>query len=102
MKKLEGIERKGAILATLHRLKQLCDHPVLLTKDPLPDPGGDQDRSLVTEMLINRSSKLERLLEMVKELRDEGERCLIFTQYIGMGEILKLVLQQELRSPCSI
>lgn len=99
MKELEGIERKGAILATLTRLKQLCDHPVLLTKESLPDIQGDEDSSLVTEMLISRSSKLERLLEMVKELRDEGERCLIFTQYIGMGEILKHVLQRELEEP---
>jgi len=100
MKELKGIERKGAILATLTHLKQLCDHPVLLTKDFLPDSQGKQeDSSLVTEMLINRSSKLERLLEMVKELRDEGERCLIFTQYIGMGEILKHVLMQELGEP---
>ncbi|GGH36464.1 DEAD/DEAH box helicase [Paenibacillus segetis] len=100
VKELKGIERKGAILATLTHLKQLCDHPVLLTKDFLPDAQGEQeDSSLVTEMLINRSSKLERLLEMVKELRDEGERCLIFTQYIGMGEILKHVLQGELGEP---
>lgn len=99
MKELEGIERKGAILATLTHLKQLCDHPVLLTKESLPDIQDDQDSSFNTEMLINRSSKLERLLEMVKELRDEGERCLIFTQYIGMGEILKQVLHRELGEP---
>ena len=27
MQKLEGMERKGAILAALTQLKQLCDHP---------------------------------------------------------------------------
>ena len=36
---------------------------------------------------------------MVKELREEGDRCLIFTQYIGMGQMLQLVLQQELEEP---
>ena len=25
-------------------------------------------------------------MELVRELRDEGERCLIFTQYIGYGQ----------------
>lgn len=101
MQKLEGIERKGAILAALTKLKQLCDHPVLMTKEPLPDtttPTGENS-SIDTEMLVSRSSKLERLLAMVKELREEGERCLIFTQYIGMGQMLKLVLQQELQEP---
>ncbi|WP_422659432.1 DEAD/DEAH box helicase [Paenibacillus sp. EC2-1] len=99
MQKLEGIERKGAILSALTQLKQLCDHPMLLTKEALPEITGDSGRKLDTETLINRSSKLERLLSMVKELREEDERCLIFTQYIGMGEMLQQVLQQELGEP---
>jgi superfamily II DNA or RNA helicase len=102
MQKLEGIERKGAILAALTQLKQLCDHPTLLTKEPLPESRAATSADgllLDTETIISRSSKLERLLAMVKELRDEGDRCLIFTQYIGMGEMLKLVLQQELEEP---
>ncbi|WP_025688099.1 DEAD/DEAH box helicase, partial [Paenibacillus zanthoxyli] len=52
-----------------------------------------------TSLLIERSAKLERLLAMVKELREEGERCLIFTQYIGMGQMLQRVLREELREP---
>jgi superfamily II DNA or RNA helicase len=102
MQKLEGIERKGAILAALTQLKQLCDHPALLRKEPLPESRAATSADgllLDTETIISRSSKLERLLAMVKELRDEGDRCLIFTQYIGMGEMLKLVLQQELEEP---
>lgn len=102
MQKLEGIERKGAILATLTHLKQLCDHPMLMTKEPLPESSQSSsvnDIDVDIERMINRSSKLERLLAMVKELREEGERCLIFTQYIGMGQMLKLVLEQELQEP---
>ena len=103
MQQLDGIERKGAILATLTKLKQLCDHPALMTKEPLPDmdPTTDNgsDIEIDIERLINRSSKLERLLAMVRELREEGERCLIFTQYIGMGQMLQLVLEHELQEP---
>jgi SNF2 family DNA or RNA helicase len=99
MQKLEGIERKGAILSTLTHLKQLCDHPVLLTKEAYQEPSKGKDNLLDIETLISRSAKLERLLAMVKELREEGERCLIFTQYIGMGQILQQVLQQELQEP---
>ncbi|WP_440119638.1 DEAD/DEAH box helicase [Paenibacillus sp. QZ-Y1] len=107
MKELEGIKRKGAILSALTQLKQLCDHPLLLTKEALPEtvsPDGSvtsydlyspQDMA----MLISRSAKLERLMELVRELRDEGERCLIFTQYIGMGQMLQQVLRQELQEP---
>lgn len=97
MNKLEGIERKGAILAALTSLKQLCDHPVLLTKESLPDP--DAESGLDTASLIERSAKLERLLAMVRELRAENERCLIFTQYVGMGRMLQSVLRQELKEP---
>ncbi|GAB6991993.1 DEAD/DEAH box helicase [Paenibacillus pini] len=100
MQELEGIERKGAILSALTHLKQLCDHPMLLTKEPFQVmSSAGAGTSLDTDMLIGRSAKLERLLAMVRELRDEGERCLIFTQYIGMGEMLQQVLQQELQEP---
>ncbi|MBW4084770.1 DEAD/DEAH box helicase [Paenibacillus sp. S150] len=97
MQKLEGIERKGAILAALTSLKQLCDHPLLLTKDALPEP--DAEGRMDTSVLVERSAKLERLLAMVRELREEKERCLIFTQYVGMGKMLQAVLSQELQEP---
>lgn len=108
MKELEGIKRKGAILSALTQLKQLCDHPLLLTKEALPEEL-PEDGALTSAydvyspqdmaMLISRSAKLERLMELVRELRDEGERCLIFTQYIGMGQMLQQVLRQELQEP---
>jgi superfamily II DNA or RNA helicase len=98
MKTLEGIERKGAILAALTQLKQVCDHPILLTKEPSADEWTSGEPQNI-KALIARSSKLERLLEMVKELREEGDRCLIFTQYVGMGQLLQQVLRQELQEP---
>ncbi|WP_379157807.1 DEAD/DEAH box helicase [Paenibacillus sp. sgz5001063] len=97
MQKLEGMERKGAILAALTSLKQLCDHPMLLSKEALPE--ADSGGRLDTAPLIERSAKLERLLAMVRELREENERCLIFTQYVGMGKMLQAVLSQELQEP---
>lgn len=99
MQKLEGIERKGAILSAITQLKQICDHPMLLTKEPILEISAAADGEIKAESLINRSSKLERLLAMVIELRNEGERCLIFTQYIGMGQMLQMVLQHVLQEP---
>ncbi|MDR0270797.1 DEAD/DEAH box helicase [Paenibacillus sp.] len=98
VQKLEGIQRKGAILSALTHLKQICDHPLLLTGASSEYPE-NEDQSLDTETLLSQSAKLERLLDMVRELREEGDRCLIFTQYIGMGEMLQRVLQQELQEP---
>lgn len=98
VQKLEGIQRKGAILSALTHLKQVCDHPLLLGGEGA-DYAADPDGGLDAAMLVSRSAKLERLLEMVRELREEGERCLIFTQYIGMGEMLQRLLSQELQEP---
>lgn len=81
---LSIMERRSLILSTLTRLKQLCDHPSLYLKE-------EQGNAAVS-----RSNKLVRLLEMVSELRDEGDRCLIFTQYVDMGHMLQQVISREL------
>ncbi|REK71967.1 DEAD/DEAH box helicase [Paenibacillus paeoniae] len=96
LRKLDGIQRKGAILGALTRLKQACNHPALLDEDTGTEL---EDGPLHTEAIVARSSKLERLLAMVKELREADERCLIFTQYIGMGKMIQDVLQRELNEP---
>ena len=77
----EGIERSGMVLALLTKLKQVCNHPAHLLRDgsSLPD----------------RSGKLSRLREMLTEVRDAGERALIFTQYAEMGDLLQRYLQEH-------
>jgi SNF2 family DNA or RNA helicase len=79
LKNSEGIERKGLILATLSKLKQICNHPVHFLKD----------RSNLEE----RSGKLVRLQEMLEEIDSIGEKSLIFTQFSEMGELLKKHLE---------
>ncbi|OWR31063.1 ATP-dependent helicase [Saccharibacillus sp. O23] len=93
MPQLEGMKRKGAILSALTKLKRLCDHPALASDE---SPAIDPDEAPDLDTLIEQSAKLSRLVAMVKELRAEGERCLIFTQYIGMGEMMQRVLGEEL------
>lgn len=86
--KLEAMQRRGIILATLTKLKQLCDHPALLLKEK----GKEAWRS-------ERSAKMARLLEMCEEIAAEGERCLIFTQYVEMGEQIQNMLEEGLGMP---
>jgi SNF2 family DNA or RNA helicase len=78
---LEGIQRRGLILSMLMQLKQICNHPVQYLHQSAQ--GGEQDGNLV-----KRSGKLERLGEMLEEVLAEGDRCLIFTQFAEMGQIL--------------
>jgi SNF2 family DNA or RNA helicase len=82
------MERRGAILATLTKLKQVCNHPALALKD-------ESARRFVAE----RSAKVERLLEMVQELRAEGDQCLIFTQFVEAGNLLQSLLAEALGEP---
>ncbi|HTL30227.1 MAG TPA: DEAD/DEAH box helicase, partial [Tepidisphaeraceae bacterium] len=79
-----GIRRRGLILAVLTRLKQICNHPALLTKD---------------DVLEGRSGKCERLVEMLEEVIEEGESALVFTQFSEMGMLLERILHQRLHQP---
>lgn len=86
-----GIRRRGLILAALTRLKQVCDHPVLLENDPAAPPD--------TASLDRRSGKCERLLEMLEEVLQEGDAALVFTQYREMGHLLERMIQDRLQTP---
>ncbi|HCC33842.1 MAG TPA: ATP-dependent helicase [Clostridiales bacterium] len=71
----EGIGRKGLVLATLSRLKQVCNHPAHFLGDNSQLPG--------------RSGKLIRLTELLAEVLAMGERALVFSQFAEMGAILQ-------------
>ncbi|CAH1206271.1 RNA polymerase-associated protein RapA [Paenibacillus plantiphilus] len=88
LESLGAMQRRGLILSTLTRLKQVCDHPNLLLKEGVKDAWDPE-----------RSNKVLRVLEMVEEIAAEGERCLIFTQYVDMGETLKRLLEERLELP---
>jgi hypothetical protein len=70
----DGMKRRGLVLATLTRLKQICNHPAQFLADG--------------STVAGRSGKLERFDGLVDELLDAGERALVFTQYRAMGELL--------------
>lgn len=76
----EGIERKGAVLSALMRLKQVCNHPAQFLGDGSSIP--------------LRSGKLNRITEMLEEVLAEGDSALIFTQFAEMGGMLKAHFQK--------
>ena len=78
---VRGIARRGLVLATLTRLKQICNHPVNYLDGDEADLGG-------------RSGKLDRLGEMIEEVVASGEHALVFTQFARMGELLQRHLGQ--------
>ncbi|MBF0555572.1 MAG: DEAD/DEAH box helicase [Nitrospirae bacterium] len=64
----EGIQRKGLILSTLMKLKQICNHPMQFLQDD-------------SEFTKERSHKLSRLSEMIEEVIESGESLLVFSQF---------------------
>ncbi|MGD8394953.1 MAG: DEAD/DEAH box helicase [Candidatus Eiseniibacteriota bacterium] len=70
----QGMSRRGLILKLITQLKQICNHPAHFQRETGPLP--------------HRSGKLDRLLEMLEEARDAGDRALLYTQYREMGALL--------------
>jgi superfamily II DNA or RNA helicase len=66
----DEMRRRGAILAAMTRLKQLCDHPSLVLGDGAFEP--------------EHSGKLERLAVLADEIAQRQERVLVFTQFREM------------------
>ncbi|MCB9843970.1 MAG: DEAD/DEAH box helicase [Phycisphaeraceae bacterium] len=78
VERTEGIQRRGMVLTTLVRLKQICNHPSQLVRDV--EGGGVADAA--------RSGKCIRILEMLDEVLSEGAKALVFTQFRQMGDLL--------------
>jgi non-specific serine/threonine protein kinase len=70
----EGIERRGTILATLLRLKQICNHPSQWLGDGAYTP--------------EHSGKFARLAELAEELASRQEKALVFTQFRELADPL--------------
>ena len=78
-------ERKGLVLATMTRLKQICNHPAQFLGDG--------------SALAGRSGKVERLESILGEAAAEGDKALCFTQYARFGDRLAPYLRSRLGVP---
>jgi len=63
----EGIQRKGLILSSLMKCKQLCNHP-----DQFLGTGGFEEQ---------HSGKFQRLRELCETVLEKREKMLVFTQF---------------------
>ena len=84
-KELEGIQRKGMILSSLIKFKQICNHP-----------GQYLDNKDYPE---EESGKFKRLREICETIFAKREKVLIFTQFKEITEplhdFLKIVFNRE-------
>ncbi len=81
----DRVKKKGAVLAAITALKQVCNHPAAYTGDDGP--------------LEGRSGKLARLEEIVDNVYESGERMLIFTHFAEWGVRLAAHLTKRTGTP---
>lgn len=74
----ELAQQQFNFLTSLLRLRQICCHP-----------------RLVNEKCAGPSAKLEALLEQLEPLMEEGEKVLVFSQFVELLELLKKPLKER-------
>ncbi|HSX10832.1 MAG TPA: DEAD/DEAH box helicase [Chlamydiales bacterium] len=70
------------VFSALSSLKQICDHPSLVTGDP-------------KQYLSHQSGKWDLFVELLHEARDSGQKVVVFSQYLEMLNIIELYLKKK-------
>jgi non-specific serine/threonine protein kinase len=82
---VDGMQRRGLVLAYLMRFKQICNHPSQWLGDGAFAPGD--------------SGKFGRLREIVEEIGSRQEKALVFTQFREMTDPLAGFLREVFGRP---
>ncbi|MFB7721773.1 DEAD/DEAH box helicase [Nocardia sp. NPDC056100] len=85
LKAAKGMERKGAVLAALTRLKQVCNHPAHYLRDG----------SAVLRRGHHRSGKLALVEDILESVIADGEKALLFTQFAEYGDLVGPYLSER-------
>mgnify|MGYP001180641249 CR=1 FL=1 len=72
LERLDGMKRRGLVLAYLMRFKQICNHPSQFVGDGGYEP--------------DDSGKFDRLMTICEEIASRQEKVLVFTQFREMTE----------------
>lgn len=70
------------IFALFNKLKQICDHPALVTKD-------------TANFEKYQSGKWDLFVELLSEARESGQKLVVFSQYLDMLDIIEKYLKSE-------
>ncbi len=83
----DAIKKKGIaqssiiVLDALLKLRQICCHPALLKQ--------------ASAKAAKKSAKLDRLVELIPELVQEGRRILLFSQFTSMLSLIEAELEKQ-------
>jgi len=85
---MQGIDSSETKHSTIHifslinTLKQICNHPCLVTKD-------------FDNYKRHRSGKWDLFVELLDEARNSGQKVVVFSQYLGMIAIIEKYLKEH-------
>ena len=70
------------VFSALSKMKQICDHPVLITGE-------------VKDYAKQESGKWELFTELLNEALESGQKVVVFSQYLEMLSIIEMYLKQN-------
>ncbi len=70
------------VFSALSKMKQICDHPALITGD-------------IKNYQKHHSGKWDLFVELLTEARESGQKVVIFSQYLDMLEIIESYLKKK-------
>lgn len=71
----------ASILPVLTKLKQICDHPAIVTKDD--------------KKVLGRSNKFDWIVDKIQEIREADEQVVIFSHFLDMLTLLEKACHQK-------
>ena len=80
--KLESKDRASLVLYMLTSLKQICDHPRVYDKE--------------SPAAVELSGKAQLLVTLLQEILANGEKTLVFSQYVETLDCLHTIIKKEL------
>ncbi len=81
LEKGEVVSYASCILPILTKLKQVCDHPALITG--------------IEEPIENRSEKFDFVVDKVKEICENNERIVLFTHFLKTLDLMELAFNKS-------
>ena len=79
----DGFKRSGLIFKMMTALKQICNHPTHYLKKGGANP--------------EASGKAMLLLDLLRQVLENGEKAIVFTQYEEMGTLLQTMFQEQMQ-----
>ncbi|MEI6291394.1 MAG: DEAD/DEAH box helicase, partial [Chloroflexota bacterium] len=70
-----------SVLPVLTKLKQICDHPALLTGKINP--------------IYNRSEKFDWMIEKIEEINNDNEQVVVFSHFLNMLSIFESAIKEK-------